>query len=142
MAVDTRFYRPADYYSSASPERVLPAWASYGCGAASLLVLLLVFAGGAYLAGGGFTDLMDLALGMTLSEMRGMYTSDVTAAQKKELEREVEAMREKLRTQKLSVQRIQPVLEAIRKATGDEKLNANEVESITALTRKTNAGKK
>jgi len=138
MTVETRFYRPADYYSSASPERVLPVWASYGCGAASLLVLLLVFAGGAYLAGGGFTDLMDLAFGMTLSEMRGMYTSDVTAAQKQELEREVEAMREKLRTQKLSVQRIQPVLEAIRKATTDEKLDGKEVQRITVLVRKIN----
>lgn len=134
-----RVYRPADYYSSAAPERVLPQWAPYGCGAASVLILLLVFAGGAYLSHGGFTEMMDLVFGMTMGEMRGMFAKEVTAAQKQALEREVETLRQNLRDQKVSVQKLQPLLEAIRKATGDKSVDAREVERITALAKQINA---
>src|SRR6185436_16953514 len=99
-----RVYRPADYYSSASPERVLPQWAPYGCGAASVLILILVFGGGAWLAGGGFTQMMDLVFGITMGEMRGMFAKEVTAAQKQSLEREVETLRQNLRDERVSVQ--------------------------------------
>jgi hypothetical protein len=135
-------YRPADYYSSASPERVLPRWAPYGCGAASVLVLIIVFAGGAWLASGGFTQMMDLVFGMTMGEMRGMFAKDVTAAQKAALEREVESLRQNLRDEKVSVQKIQPLLEAIRKATDDKKVDRREVEWITALAKEINARRK
>jgi hypothetical protein len=140
MAVDTRrIYRPADYYSSAAPERVLPEWATYGCGAAAVVALLVLFAGGAFLARGGFTQLMDMVFGMTMGEMRGMYTPEVTAAQKKGLESEIETLRKNLREEKVSVQRLQPVLEAIRKTTGDKKLDAKEAEHIVAAAKKANA---
>ena len=135
MAVE----RPCDYYSSASPERVLPAWAPYGCGAAALLILILVFAGGAFLSRGGFTQVMDLVFGMTMGEMRGMYTAEVTPAQKKALEDEIASMRKNLREEKISVQSLQPVLKTIQKATGDQKLSAKEIEGIVAATRKVNA---
>ncbi|HEX2059515.1 MAG TPA: hypothetical protein VHK90_02135, partial [Thermoanaerobaculia bacterium] len=51
-----RFVWPADYYSSASPERVLPRGVAFGCGAASLVVLLVIFIGGALVSRGGFTE--------------------------------------------------------------------------------------
>lgn len=139
MTVETpRVYRPADYYSSASPERVLPQWASYGCGAASVAVLLIVFAGGAFLSHGGFVQLMDLVFGMTLGEMRGMYAADVTAQQKQALETEIETLRTNLRQEKVSVQKLQPVLETIRKATSDKKLDAKETEWIEAVAKRVN----
>jgi len=131
--------RPCDYYSSASPERVLPAWAPYGCGGAALLILILVFAGGAFLARGGFTQVMDLVFGMTMGEMRGMYTADVTPAQKKQLEDEIALMRKNLREEKISVQSLQPVLKTIQKGTGDQKLSGKELEEIVAVTKKVNA---
>jgi hypothetical protein len=137
-----RIYRPADYYSSASPERVLPRWAPYGCGGASVLVLIIVFAGGAWLASGGFTQMMDLVFGMTMGEMRGMFAKDVTAAQKAALEREVESLRQNLRGEKVSVQKLQPLLEAIRKATDDKRVDRREVEWITALAKEINAKRK
>ncbi len=134
-----RVYRPADYYSSASPERVLPQWAPFGCGAASVLILIIVFAGGAWLASGGFTQMMDLVIGMTMGEMRGMLAKDVTAAQKDALEREIETLRKNLREEKVSVQKLQPLLEAIRKATDDKKVDPREVDSLTALAKELNA---
>ena len=52
---------------------------------------------------------------------------------------EVAAMRKNLRDETISVQTIEPVLQAIRKASGDEKISRTEVDAITAATRKVNA---
>jgi len=142
MTVEMRIHRPADYYSTASPERVLPQWASYGCGAASLLILVLVFAGGSFLAHGGFTDLMDFVFGMTMGEMRGMYTADVTAAQKQLLDQDIETMRKNLREEKITIASLQPVLRSIQKATNDKKVDGREADAIVAAVKKVNAGAK
>ena len=127
---------PADYYSSATPAPVLPRWASYGCGAAAVVVLAIVFAGGLYLSGGGFAQLMDFTFGMTLGEMRGMYTPEVTQAQKDAMEKAIETMRTNVREGKASPGSMQPTLQAIQKAIKDEKLTPAEVETITAATKK------
>ena len=139
MTVESPFTRPADYYSSAAPQRVLPEWAPYGCGGVSLLILIIVVAGGSWLSRGGFAEFMDLAIGMTMGEMRGMYQKDVTAAQKQTIEREIEAMREHLRNETISAQRIQPVLNEIAKVTKDEKVDKQEADALIAATRKINA---
>lgn len=131
-----RFRWPSDYYSSATPEPILPQWAAYGCGAAAVVVLVIVFAGGAFLGGGGLHQFMDFALGMSLGEMRGMYTSEVTAAQKETLDKEMEAMRAGLRDKTIAVKSIQPVLQTMQKAVKDEKMTPSEVEQLTAAVRK------
>jgi hypothetical protein len=127
-----RFLWPADYYSSATPPPVLPRGVSYGCGAASVLVLIIVFAGGAWLSSGGFVQFMDFALGMTLGEMRGMYTPDVTAAQKQALESEVEAMRTKMRDGSVPAAKLQGFLQTLQKTMKDEKMTGAEVQQLTA----------
>ncbi|HEX2120134.1 MAG TPA: hypothetical protein VHL59_00700 [Thermoanaerobaculia bacterium] len=142
IAAPRRVYRPADYYSSATPPPILPRWAPFGCGAASVVILIVVFAGGAFLAGGGFTDFMDLVFGMTMGEMRGMYAADVTDAQKKELEREIETLREHLRNERIAAGALDPVLQAMRRATADEKLARAEVEKIVAAARRINSAAK
>ena len=137
---ETSFRRtnwPADYYAGPTPEAVLPRWTAYGCGAVSVLILIVVFAGGVYLSGGGMAQLMDFSFGMTLGEMRGMYTPEVTKAQKDTLEKEIEAMRANVRDGKTSVNSLQPVLQSIQKAIKDEKLTPAEVDQLTAATRKT-----
>lgn len=127
---------PADYYSSATPEPVLPRWASYGCGAAAVLVLIVVFAGGLYLSRGGFAQLMDFTFGMTLGEMRGMYTPEVTQAQKDAMEKAIETLRTNVREGRAGTTSLQPTLQAIQKGIKDEKLTPAEVEAITAATKK------
>lgn len=133
------FRRPADYYSSPPGPRALPRWVPLGCGGLSIVILLGIFAGGAWAARGGFVAMMDLALGMTMGEMRGMYQADVAAEQKKALEDEMATMREHLRTERISVQSIQPLLQTVQKTTADEKLKADEVETIVRATRQVNA---
>jgi hypothetical protein len=136
-----RWSWPADYYSGPSPRAVLPRGVTFGCGAASVVAMILIFAGGAFMSSGGMFQFMDLALGMTMSEVRGMYDQDVTPAQKKELEDSVEALRKNLREEKVSIANLDPVLKAIRKSSSDKKLQPAEVTAISAAARKANAAK-
>jgi hypothetical protein len=128
--------RPADYYAGPSPVAVLPRGVTFGCGAASIVALILLAGGGAFMASGGIVDLMDLVFGMSLGEVRGMYTSDVTAAQKKELEEAIESLRTNLRSGKVSVAALDPVLQTMRKGVSDQKMHPAEVEALTAAARK------
>lgn len=97
---------------------------------------MALFAGGAFLSSGGLVGAMDLVFGMTMGEVRGMYTAEVTAAQKKELETAVEALRASLREEKIPVAALDPVLQTMRKAVADEKMQPDEVEAVTAAARK------
>ena len=140
MAVEMSWRRPADYYSSGAPERVLPQWAPYGCGGAALLVLILVFAGGAFLSRGGIFQLMDFVFGTTMGEIRGMYAKDVTKEQKDVFEKEIAAMRKELRAKAIRVERVSPLLETIRKVTADEKITRAEMDTLLAAVKKVNEG--
>ncbi|MEO8383407.1 MAG: hypothetical protein ABI779_27370 [Acidobacteriota bacterium] len=131
-----RFMWPADYYTGPSPRAVLPRGVTYGCGAASLVVLVVVFAGGAFLASGGMAQFMDFALGMTMGDVRGIYAKDVTAAEKQELEDAIEALRSDLRDGKAPVTKLQPVLEALRLTMADGKMSPAEVKQVAAAARK------
>lgn len=136
-----RFAWPADYYSGPSPVAVLPRGVTFGCGAASIAALLLVFAGGAFMASGGLVQLMDFTFGMSMADVRGMYAADVTSAQKKELEAAIEQLREGLRNGKVAVAQLQPVLETMRQGIKDKKLTPSEVQALTAAARKATASK-
>ncbi len=136
-----RFVWPADYYSGPTPVAVLPRGVTFGCAAASIVALILVFAGGAFMASGGLVKLMDLTFGMSMADVRGMYAADVTSAQKTELEDAIEQLRAGLRSGKVSVAQLQPVLETMRQGIGDKKLTPAEVRSIAAAARKATASK-
>jgi hypothetical protein len=134
------FVRPADYYSSGAPKPVLPQWAPFGCGAAAVVVLIIVFAGGAFLSSGGFTDFMDFAVGMSVNEMQGQYDKDVPAAQKKSLDDEIARLRKNLREHRISVTQLQPFLLKLRDVSSDKKVTAGEVHELEMVVRKVNAG--
>ena len=138
---ERRFVWPAEYYSGPSPNAVLPKGVTFGCAAAAVVALIIVFAGGAFLASGGLVQFMDFALGMSMGDVRGMYAAEVTAAQKQELETAIEQLRVGLREGKVSVAQLQPVLETMRKGISDRKLQPAEVEALTAAARKATAAK-
>ena len=137
-AESVRSYRlPADYYSAplAEVKPVFPAWVPWGCGSLAALVLLVMFAGGAMLSGPRLATLIDLMLSMTIGEIKAMYQSDVTAAQKNAFDAEVKRMREGLRDGKVSVQKVQPFLQTMQKVIGDEKVTGAELERLTGAAR-------
>jgi len=134
-----RFTLPADYYSSPTPAPRAPKGLVFGCGAASLVALLGVFAGGAFLSGGGMYTLMDFVISTTRGEMRGQYTADVTAAQKDALDEELDTLLENLRAKKIAITSLDPTLQAMRGASIDQKLTHDEVDAIVAAAKKANA---
>jgi hypothetical protein len=134
-----RFERPADYYSGPVRSPVLPKWAPFGCGALAVVVLIIVFAGGAFFSSGGFVDLMDFVIGMTASEMKGHYAADVPAAQRKALDDEVVLLRKNLREEKVSVVNLQPFLERLSEASSDKKITTEEVALLQDIARTINA---
>jgi hypothetical protein len=133
-----RFILPADYYSSATPDAVLPPWAKFGCGGLALLVLILVFAGGAFLSSGGMVQLMDFVFGTTLGEMRPMYQKDVTEPQKRAFESEIETLRKNMREGKVAIPSLDPIMQAMRRAASDSKVTAAEVDEMTAAAKRIN----
>lgn len=136
------FVWPADYYSSATPAPVLPSALAYGCGAASLVVLLVIFIGGAFVSGSGLANFMDMAIGMSLGEMRGMYAAEVTPDRKKSLEAEIEKMRAGLRDGKVSIVALQPFMQNLQGAITDRKVTAQEAALLEESARKISASAK
>jgi hypothetical protein len=130
---------PADYYSSATPLSKLPAWAIQGCGAASVLFILLVFAGGSWLAGGGFLDFMDMALGMSVAEMKGMYAADVPQPLKQSLDKEIETMRAHLREKRVALTRMKPFLDMLNRSISDRKVSTGEARELERIAKFVNA---
>lgn len=115
---------------------MLPRGVTFGCGAASIVALILLAGAGAWMASGGIVDVMDLTFGMSMGEVRGMYTSDVTPQQKKALEEAVESLRENVRNRKVPVAGLNPVLQTMQKGIADKKMSPAEVEALTAAARK------
>ena len=136
------FVLPADYYSSPAPESVLPRGCAYGCGTVSILVLLMIFIGGAIAAGGGFSKFMDFAMGMSLGEMRGMYAQGVPEARRKTLEAEIDKMRANVRNEKVAVAALQPFMEQLRSSVADETVTSEEAAKLEETARKINASAK
>ena len=139
---DRRFVWPADYYSSATPPPVLGRGVSYGCGIASVVVLLIIFIGGALLSSGGFTSFVDFAIGMSLGEMRKQYTGDVTPAQRASFESESLRLRENLRANRVGLPAVQPFLQGISNASMDRKVTLPEVRQLELIAQKINASAK
>jgi hypothetical protein len=133
-----RFVWPAEYYSTTVRAPILPKWAPFGCGGVAVLVLIVVFTGGAFLSSGGFIDLMDFVIGMTASEMKGQY-HEVPAAQQKSLDEEVVLLRKNLREEKVSMVNLQPFLERVRDASADRKITTEETELLVDVARRINA---
>jgi hypothetical protein len=132
------FVWPADYYSAPTPQSAFPPVVTYGCGLSAAALLALIFAGGVVLSQGGFTYLMDMSLGMSVSEMRGNFGKDVPATRKQSLETEVETMREHLRNDRVAVVALQPFLETLRSALFDEKVTEQEARALEEVARKIN----
>lgn len=126
---------PADYYSSGSPKPVLPSWAPYGCGAAAVVVLLIVFVGGALVTTRGLAEFMDFAVGMSVAEMKNQYAADISAARKQSLDAEITLLRKNLSEEKITIPELQPFLDLLRNISSDKKVTAPEAANLEAAVR-------
>ena len=127
------FPRPADYYSSpvGDARPLFPRWVPYGCGTASIILLLLVFALGAAFSSGALGELLELMFASMQGEIDRMFTPDVNAAQKAAFDAEMKKMRESIRTNRLTLDRMQPLLRTMREVASDERVTPAEAEQLT-----------
>jgi hypothetical protein len=126
------FRFPSAYYSAPLSEvrPIFPKWVPAGCGIASAVIIVLLFAGGALVSGPALSQFMDFVLGLSLGEMRGMYAPEVTAQQKQHFDAEVKQLREGLRNNKVSVPNLQPFLKTMQTAIADGKVTPEEVDRL------------
>jgi hypothetical protein len=129
------FRLPADYYSAPLSEvkPFFPAWVPWGCGSVAALVLLVMFAAGALMTDSRLAAVIDLVLGTSIAEVKRMYVADVTEPQKQAFDAAVESMREGLREGNVTVEKVQPFLQAMQKSIGDEKVTAAELKGMTDI---------
>ena len=127
------FRFPAEYYCAplADVRPIFPKWVPIGCGSASAVILVLLFAAGALFSGSRFGEVMDFVIGTSVGEVRGMYARDVTPAEKQRFDAEVERMREGIRSGKVPVANLQPFIKQMQSAILDKTVTAEEVERLT-----------
>ncbi|HKO56384.1 MAG TPA: hypothetical protein VJ276_10935 [Thermoanaerobaculia bacterium] len=131
---------PADYYCAPSSEirPIFPRWVPLGCGSASVAFVVLLFAGGVWVQHGGLEKLMDFALGMMTGEMAAVYDKDVSDAEKQALSEAMAAYRANIRTDKVPLLTVQPVMDALQPAIADKRLTREEIRHLTETIRKAN----
>ncbi|HVG24485.1 MAG TPA: hypothetical protein VND45_10050, partial [Thermoanaerobaculia bacterium] len=88
---------------------------------------------------GGMSMLLDLTLGQTVGEVRGLYASDVSAAQKQTLEAELEKLRKGIRDEKVPVTRLAPLLTELRDVTTDRSVRSEEIDRLLVKIREAEA---
>ncbi|HVR39300.1 MAG TPA: hypothetical protein VMU84_09405 [Thermoanaerobaculia bacterium] len=131
------FRLPADYYST-PPVAFFPRWVPFGCGGVSLFALLVIFVLGIFFAGEGFPILLDFALVSSTDEIKAMYADDVTPREKVAFEEEMKTLRTNIKTGKVPVVRVQPILQTILLVGEDKQADKNEIATLTKLASKAN----
>jgi len=129
------FAVPAEYYEAPQTTRIVPRWVPFGCGGAALVFLIVVFAGGAMISGGGGGSLLDTLFGKLQNEVDKQFTKDVTPAQRKAFDNEMDLVRQRIRASKLNIEKLQPFMRAIRDASDDDRITPDEAEKLTAAAR-------
>ena len=134
------FRRPADYYTSPVGEArpLFPKWVPYGCGSAAIVALIVVFALGIAASRGGMGELFDLMLATMQGETDKMFTKDVKPADRATFDAEMKTMRESVRHNRVSMDRLQPLLRTLRDAVSDERVTPAETQKLTEEIREIN----
>lgn len=129
----TSFRKPADYYTSPIDEsaRVFPRWVPFGCGSASIVLLIVLALVAVGVSKGAFGQLFEYVFAQMQGELDKMMTPDVTPPQKAGLDREMKTMRDAIRTNKLKIDRLQPLMRDIRDISADERVTSAEVQRLT-----------
>ena len=136
------FRRPADYYAAplSDVRPIFPRWVPFGCGTASLIVIAVLFGVGVLAGSGKGGSIFATLFGTMQDEIHGMFTKEVTAADKSLFDAEMKTLRGNLAKGKVSIDRLQPLLRAIRDASIDSKITPEEAKKLTAAAHQVNNG--
>lgn len=134
---------PADYYCTpvAEKDRMFPRWVPIGCGTASLIILIFLFAGGAFVNSGGGTRMFGLVFGRMESELLAMCDKDVRPAQKTDFVAEMVTMEKRTEAGKVKSDDLLAVFRLIRDVAIDEHVTPAELDELTAKLRGINSAR-
>jgi len=123
---------PAEYYESPQTTRLFPRWLPIGCGTMAIVFLVILFAAGALVSSGGGGSLFDTLFGKLQQEIDGEFTKDVTPVQRKAFDAEMSGVRTRIRSSKMKLENLQPLVRAFRDASEDGKVTPDEANKLTA----------
>jgi len=134
---------PADYYCTpvAEKDRMFPRWVPIGCGTASLIILIFLFAGGAFVNSGGGTRIFHWVFGTMQSELLAMCDKDVKPAQKTDFAAEMMTLQERAGAGKVKSDDLLAVFRMIRDDSIDEHVTPAELDELTAKLRQINTAR-
>ncbi|HSY48371.1 MAG TPA: hypothetical protein VLC46_06140 [Thermoanaerobaculia bacterium] len=132
------FRRPADYYSAAGTDLrpLFPRWVPAGCGWASLVFVIVLFAAGAFAPRSGLV--LDWLFGKMQDDMSSHFTRDVTPDQRAAFNAEMRTMRAAASAGKLKLDRTQLFLHVATEVDGDDKIDHAEADKLIAALRVVN----
>jgi hypothetical protein len=138
------FRRPADYYSSPVEEvrPIFPRWVPFGCGTASIVLIILLVSLAAAMSSGAFGGMFEMVFASMQGEVEKMMTPDVKPSQKAAFAAEMKAMRESIRANRLKMDRLQPLMRTMRDVVSDERVTPPEVDRLTREMHALNAARK
>ena len=123
---------PADYYSSpVSGRRMFPRGLTLGCGTTALIILILMFIGGAFVNGGGGTRLIHGFFGRLQQELLQQCSRDVTPQQKTTFAAEFSAMQNRISAGKVKSDDLLGVFTLIRDDSSDNVITPAELDVLT-----------
>jgi len=135
---------PAEYYSAPPGDRrpLFAPWATAGCGIAAVVLLMAVFAAGYFAAHGGAMRLMTWFISSSRKDIVTMYAKDVTATQKADFDRGMEALQANLGAKRVRLEALQPLLRDMRDAMLDDKVTSDETKKLVTDLQTANGGSK
>jgi len=120
------FPLPAEYYASPERKPVLPRAVPFGCGAAAVVFLVVLFAFGAMA-----DRFMPWLFGYMQREADGQFTKEVAPAQRAEFDAQFNELRARMKSGRAKLKGLQPFLEKLRDASMDEKITPDEAKKLT-----------
>lgn len=138
-AADTfPFRRPADYYASPGSDLrpLVPRGVPIGCGWASVVFVILLFAAGAFAPRSG--ALLGKLFGSIGDDVAKHFTSDVTPVQKAAFAAEMKTLRAAASQGKLKLDKTQSFLKLATDVDADDKVDHAEADKLIAALRDVN----
>src|SRR5690242_7414920 len=133
---------PADYYSS--PERnrrIVPRGVTLGCGTAALIILILMFMGGAFINGGGGTRLVQKFFGQLQGELLSQCSKDVRPEQKTTFAAEFSQLQQRVGRGKVKSDDLLEMFRMIRDDSQDGVVTPAELDALTKKIHAMNAAR-
>ncbi|HXA17561.1 MAG TPA: hypothetical protein VN380_11250 [Thermoanaerobaculia bacterium] len=132
------FRRPADYYAAPGHDLrpLVPRGAHIGCGWASVVFVILLFAAGAFAPRSGV--LLGKLFGMIGDDISVHFTRDVTPVQKAAFAAEMKRLRAATGEGKLKLDKTQSFLKLATDVDADDKVDHAEADKLIAALRDLN----